>query len=427
MSKTLLVDGNNLLKIGFHGVRDFYHNGKHVGGVWHFLNTLRKFLEEHNYNKVVVFWDSKTSSSQRRLIYPKYKLNRKSSETESKEESFVEQKQRVKQYLEEMFVRQLETEQAEADDLIAHYCKISLDEEKTIFSSDRDLTQLISEKVSIYSPSTKKYYKVGDKIKLYDFEVPHYNVKIVKILTGDSSDNIDGIFYLGEKTLVKMFPEVLEQEVNLTYILEKGNELLKEEKLKNTEYIRAKRDYEFASAKILNSSDPATTIPDDVYKQLHFKYDISIAEVNRLIDKRKINEGEFNTNLMPPILDLLEGDTKLSITQSEYINMINYNSTDIKVPKTYKTTNNGVGNIINDGIPNTAFGKVAYDSTTDEIFIFNLNTLWLQRLTADLSSANDYCNFNNASDDTKSNSQLYIKAHNGVVYGVDYVQSELNS
>ena len=230
MSKTLLVDGNNLLKIGFHGVRDFYHNGKHVGGVWHFLNTLRKFLEEHNYNKVVVFWDSKTSSSQRRLIYPKYKLNRKSSETESKEESFLEQKQRVKQYLEEMFVRQLETEHAEADDLIAYYCKVSLDEEKTIFSSDRDLTQLISEKVSIYSPSTKQYYGINNKIKLHDIEVPYYNVKTIKILTGDSSDNIDGIFYLGEKTLIKLFPELLEDRVELPYILQKGEQLLKEEK-----------------------------------------------------------------------------------------------------------------------------------------------------------------------------------------------------
>lgn len=230
MSKTLLVDGNNLLKIGFHGVREFYHNGKHVGGVWHFLNTLRKFLEKHNYNKVVVFWDSKTSSSQRRLIYPKYKLNRKPSESEQKDESFSEQKQRVKQYLEEMFVRQLETEQSEADDLISQYCKISLDEEKTIFSSDRDLTQLISEKVSIYSPSTKQYYKLGDKIKLHDVEIPHYNVKVVKILTGDSSDNIDGIFYLGEKTLVKLFPELLEEVIEIPYILNKGNNLLKEEK-----------------------------------------------------------------------------------------------------------------------------------------------------------------------------------------------------
>lgn len=230
MSKTLLVDGNNLLKIGFHGVREFYHNGKHVGGVWHFLNTLRKFLEEHNYNKVVVFWDSKTSSSQRRLIYPKYKLNRKSSETESKEESFLEQKQRVKQYLEEMFVRQLETEHAEADDLIAHYCKVSSDEEKTVFSSDRDLTQLISEKVSIYSPTTKKYYGINNKIKLQDIEVPYYNVKTIKILIGDNSDNIDGIFYLGEKTLIKLFPELLENKVDLTYILQKSEDLLKEDK-----------------------------------------------------------------------------------------------------------------------------------------------------------------------------------------------------
>ena len=142
----------------------------------------------------------------------------------------MEQKQRIKQYLEEMFVRQLETEHSEADDLIAYYCQISPDEDKTIFSSDRDLTQLISEKVSIYSPSKKQYYKLGDKIKLHDIEIPHYNVKTVKILTGDSSDNIDGIFYLGEKTLVKLFPELLEELVQIPYILDKSTNLLKEEK-----------------------------------------------------------------------------------------------------------------------------------------------------------------------------------------------------
>lgn len=230
MSKTLLVDGNNLLKIGFHGVRDFYQNGKHVGGIWHFLNTLRKFIEESNFSKVVVFWDSDTSSSQRRLIYPKYKLNRKSSDNEQKKDSFNFQKQRVKQYLEEMFVRQMEVAHSEADDLIAYYCQISLDEEKTIFSSDRDLTQLISDKVTIYSPSTKQYYRNGDTIKVYEAEIPHYNVKTLKIITGDGSDNIDGIFYMGEKTLLKFFPELLEKPVEITDILSKGEILLKEEK-----------------------------------------------------------------------------------------------------------------------------------------------------------------------------------------------------
>jgi len=230
VTKTLLVDGNNLIKIGFHGVKDYFHNGQHIGAIWHFLNTLRKFLEENNYNKVVVFWDSDTNSSQRRLIYPKYKLNRKGLSNEYKQESYDGQKQRVKQYLEEMFVRQVEVEHSEADDLIAYYCKISEDENKTIFSSDRDLTQLISEKVSIYSPSAKRYYKNGDTIKMSDFEVPHYNVKTIKILTGDSSDNIDGIFYLGEKTLFKFFPEILEKPVDYTDILSKGEELLKENK-----------------------------------------------------------------------------------------------------------------------------------------------------------------------------------------------------
>jgi DNA polymerase-1 len=230
VTKTLLVDGNNLMKIGFHGVKDYFHKGKHIGAIWHFLNTLRKFLEENNYNKVVVFWDSDTNSSQRRLIYPKYKLNRRDLSNEIKQDSYEEQKQRVKQYLEEMFVRQLEVENSEADDLIAYYCQISEDENKTIFSSDRDLTQLISEKVSIYSPSTKRYYNMGDTIKMSDFEVPHYNVKTIKILTGDSSDNIDGIFYLGEKTLIKFFPELLEKEVELSDILSKGEELLKENK-----------------------------------------------------------------------------------------------------------------------------------------------------------------------------------------------------
>lgn len=230
MTKTLLVDGNNLIKIGFHGVKDYFHNGQHIGAIWHFLNTLRRFLEENNYNKVVVFWDSDTNSSQRRLLYPKYKLNRRDLSNEFKQESYEGQKQRVKQYLEEMFVRQVEVDHSEADDLIAYYCKISEDENKTIFSSDRDLTQLISEKVSIYSPSAKRYYKNGDTIKMSDFEVPHYNVKTIKILTGDSSDNIDGIFYLGEKTLFKFFPELLEKPVDFTDILSKGEELLKENK-----------------------------------------------------------------------------------------------------------------------------------------------------------------------------------------------------
>lgn len=230
MTKTLIIDGNNLLSIGFHGVKDFYHEGRHIGGIWHFLNTIRRFIEEHNYDKVLVFWDGEGNRTARKLIYPQYKENRRGEDNPLKEISFNQQRQRIKQYLEEMFIRQVNIEQNEADDLISFYCQIAENEQITIFSGDRDLTQLISENVSIYSPNTKKMYKFGDKIKLYEIEVPHQNVKVCKILMGDKSDNIDGIYYLGEKTLIKLFPELLDEVINITDILTKAEKLFETDK-----------------------------------------------------------------------------------------------------------------------------------------------------------------------------------------------------
>jgi DNA polymerase-1 len=218
--KTLLVDGDNLFKIGFHGAKDVYNDGAHVGGVFHFVNILRKFLEEHNHDKVVVFWDGDSNSSIRKSIYPPYKANRRQDMNEYKYESYLYQKSRVKQYLEEIFVRQVEMVSNEADDLIAYYCKISKDENIIIFSADKDLTQLISERVTIYSPISKQYYKNGDMITINKVDIPHYNVLLTKIFTGDKSDNISGIEGLGEKTLIKYFPQVQEKPCTIEEILD---------------------------------------------------------------------------------------------------------------------------------------------------------------------------------------------------------------
>ena len=220
MIRTLLVDGDNLFKIGFHGAKDVYNDGAHVGGVFHFVNILRKFLEEHNHDKVVVFWDGDSNSSIRKSIYPPYKANRRQDMNEYKYESYLYQKSRVKQYLEEVFVRQVEMVSNEADDLIAYYCKISKDEDIIIFSADKDLTQLISERVTIYSPISKQYFKNGDMITINKVDIPHYNVLLTKIFTGDKSDNISGIEGLGEKTLIKYFPQVQEKPCTIEEILD---------------------------------------------------------------------------------------------------------------------------------------------------------------------------------------------------------------
>ena len=218
MTKTLLVDGNNLFKIGFHGVRDLYSDVDHLGGIYHFINILRRFLEEHDHDKVVVFWDS--NSSIRKSIYPQYKANRRQDMNEDKYQSYLNQQERVKEYLEEIFVRQVEMINNEADDLIAYYCKVATNEEIIIFSADKDLTQLITENISIYSPISKQYFKNGDNIIINKVEIPHYNVLLCKIFTGDKSDNIDGIEGLGEKTLIKYFPQVQEKPCTIEELLD---------------------------------------------------------------------------------------------------------------------------------------------------------------------------------------------------------------
>ena len=267
MIKTLLIDGSNLMKIGFHGVKDLYSDGSHLGAIYHFINTIRKFLEEHNYDKVVVFWDAEHSSSTRKELYPQYKGNRKQDMNEYKLESYLTQNARIKEYLEEVFVRQVEMVNNEADDLIAYYCQRSVNEEITIFSSDKDLTQLISEKVSIYSPNLKQYFKQGDLITINKVQIPHYNVLTCKIMTGDSSDNISGIEGLGEKTLVKLFPDMMVKPCTMDEIRVDAGILTQEKKSKVLENILIGKtkngilgeEFYLTNKKIVDLSNPLIT------------------------------------------------------------------------------------------------------------------------------------------------------------------------
>ena len=266
--KTLLVDGDNLFKIGFHGVREFFVEGNHIGGIYHFINTLRKQLVDNEYDKVVVFWDGKNNSKSRRELYPAYKLNRKNNMTEGKLESYYSQKNRVKQYLEEIFVRQVEIEENESDDLIAFYCQISPDENKTIFSSDKDLLQLIDEKTSLYSPLQKYTYQNGDLVKFGNSYIPHKNILVAKIFLGDQSDNIQGIKQLGEKTFLKYFPQVLEKPISVNDILTRTEILAKENTKKNvfknilnglTKQGELKNEFYVTNEKIMDLKNPLIT------------------------------------------------------------------------------------------------------------------------------------------------------------------------
>lgn len=227
----LLVDGDNLLTIGFFGVKNYFYKGTHIGGIYHFLNTLRRSFESYHLDKIVVFWDGQEGSSSRKKIYHLYKENRRQRiKSEEELSSYSYQRNRIKQYLEELYVRQGEFIFCETDDCIAYYVQNSPNEKKIIYSSDGDLTQLVSENTTIYNPSHGKLYKSNDTI-VYDHEnVLVENVKLIKILCGDPSDNISGIKSMGIKRLLSLFPDLRTKKLSLDEIRKHGNELFEKDK-----------------------------------------------------------------------------------------------------------------------------------------------------------------------------------------------------
>jgi len=220
---TLLVDGDSLLKTAYHGAKNLYYKETHIGGIFQFLTMLRKCINEHRYDRVFVFWDGIFSGRLRYDIYKDYKSNRDkdfyTQQPPSEPELYI-QKERVIQYCEELFIRQFQDEIIEADDGIAYYCsKIKDDEKIVIVTNDRDMLQLLHERIGVYVINLRKIVT----IKNYNENFNHHysNIKLLKILSGDNSDNIKGIKGVSEKTLIKYFPEFTLQSLTLEDIFSK--------------------------------------------------------------------------------------------------------------------------------------------------------------------------------------------------------------
>ena len=256
---TLVIDGCNLLKIALSDKR-MNNKGESYGGIYVFLKKLGEVLSKKDFNYCVVCWDGIGSGVLRWRIYSDYKANRdkrydlyesasqtaydkgiadyckkvlaysrsKKQETqrgETDDESFDRQKAILQSILEELCIRQFEYEDCEGDDLISNYIINKNDNEKiVIVSSDKDLTQLISDKVVIFNPRTKEFITKDNSVE--KLGIRYDNIVTEKILCGDASDNIKGIKGVGEATLLKFFPQLRENHVTVEFITEQAKVLL---------------------------------------------------------------------------------------------------------------------------------------------------------------------------------------------------------
>ena len=227
--RVLFIDGLNLFFRNFAVLNMVNPDGIHVGGLGGFFRSLGAMIRQIQPTEVYIAFDGSSSSSNRKNIVPEYKSGRNTSRitnwevfenSEEEHDSKIDQIVRIIQYLKTLPVKTVMLDKVEADDIIAYlsYKVINKPEDKSfIVSSDKDFLQLINENVIVYRPMEKKYYT--ESIMEQKYNMPTKNFILYKTLLGDSSDQIKGVKGLGEKGLLKKFPELSEKEMSFNDIL----------------------------------------------------------------------------------------------------------------------------------------------------------------------------------------------------------------
>src|SRR5580704_16776279 len=196
-----LVDGSGFIFRAFHALPPLTRksDGVPVGAVAGFCNMLWKLLvdmkasEEAPTHLAVIFDHSEDTF--RNKLYDQYKAHRPPAP-----EDLVPQFPLVRDATRAFGVPCIELPGYEADDLIAAYaCKVrDAGGEVVIVSSDKDLMQLVGDRVSMFDPM--KNIRLGPAEVAEKFGVPPDKVVDVQALCGDSVDNVPGAPGIGIKT-----------------------------------------------------------------------------------------------------------------------------------------------------------------------------------------------------------------------------------
>lgn len=170
------------------------------------LQMIKTCYQEFRYDRIVVCWDSPQGSAFRKKLYPEYKANR--AEAKEKNKSLFEQIDHARKFFSALNVRQAILTGIEGDDvmgLVANYYA-ARDHKVVIATADRDLLQLVTNKIKVFRPNTKELYDWAEFGRKHGITPLEY-IK-VKSLMGDKGDNVPGIAGIGEKraiAIVKAF------------------------------------------------------------------------------------------------------------------------------------------------------------------------------------------------------------------------------
>ncbi len=197
-----LVDGSGYIFRAFHALPPMTRpDGVPVNAVYGFTTMLMRLVEDTDADRIAVVFDVSRETFRNRL-YPEYKIHRPDPPPE-----LIPQFALIREAVAALNLPAVELADFEADDVIATYARQAarLGAEVTIVSSDKDLMQLVDERISLYDPMKQR--RIGRAEVVERFGAPPEKVIDVQALAGDSSDNVPGVPGIGVKTAALLIGE----------------------------------------------------------------------------------------------------------------------------------------------------------------------------------------------------------------------------
>ena len=223
-SRVLIIDGLNTFIRCWSSIPTMNDDGDHVGGVTGALKSIGYAIRQTQPTRVVVVFDGKGGSQRRKKTFSGYKaqrdknklrVNRQYADLMNDEDERESMKRQFVWLNEMLYGLPLTTmiyDGVEADDIMAYISTKLLkeDEQAVIMSTDKDFLQLVDDTTIVWSPTKKKMYNT--KLVKEEYGIESKNLLLYRVLDGDKSDNIPGVYGCGIKTLVKRFPEITEEK-----------------------------------------------------------------------------------------------------------------------------------------------------------------------------------------------------------------------
>lgn len=192
----LIVDASGYIYRAFHALPDLRTPEQFpTGAIFGFVRMLEKTIKRFNPEKIAIVFDPPSGRSWRHDIYDQYKANR-----DRMPDDLVQQIQPIKDIVGWMGLKKYEVEGQEADDVIATLAG-KTSNPVYIASSDKDLMQLVDDRVHLIHPMTDALIDAsGVEAK---FGVKPSQMLDYLALVGDTSDHVPGVPKVGPKTAAK--------------------------------------------------------------------------------------------------------------------------------------------------------------------------------------------------------------------------------